>query len=222
MLKKFIFLLVTIVFLSCINETKKLPENFDFGSIENYKYINNYFNLQIRFDSIWIVQTQQQMNSIVKAGNELLNDNDNLKDAVKASQVNSAYLFTIFKFEHGTVTKYNPSFMVIAENTKMYPDIERGRDYLFEAQKFLNQTKIDYTFDMDIEEKNISNKNFDVMYAETNLMGMKIYQDYFSTVNKGFSLSFIISYSNEEEKKELYKIIKNINFGSMKKPRKIS
>ena len=37
-----------------------------------------------------------------------------------------------------------------------------------------------------------------------------ITQEYISTVKNGFSLSFIASYSTDEEKSELYKILDNI------------
>lgn len=48
------------------------------------------------------------------------------------------------------------------------------------------------------------------MEARLDYMGKIIFQEYISTVKKGFSLSIIISYSTEEEKNELYQVIDSI------------
>ena len=49
-----------------------------------------------------------------------------------------------------------------------------------------------------------------MMEAKLDYMGKIIIQEYISTVSKDFTLSFIISYTTEEEKQELYEIINNI------------
>lgn len=47
------------------------------------------------------------------------------------------------------------------------------------------------------------------MEAKLNSMGKTIIQEYLTTVNKKFSLSFIISYVTQEEKNELCELINN-------------
>ncbi len=67
-----------------------------------------------------------------------------------------------------------------------------------------------YSFEKEVFEKKIGNSLFHVMEARLDSMGKIILQEMISTVNNGFSLSFIISYSTEEEKNELYEVINNV------------
>lgn len=210
-MKNIIYLFIVTVLLSCSDQKKKLPENFDFGKTENGSYQNDYFDMEVLFNPNWIVQDKQAMNNLVTRGSELVTgDNKNLKSIVKASQVNTAYLLAVFKHEVGAAVEYNPSFMIVAENTENFQGIKNGKDYLFHAKKLLKQTQMSYLFEKEVFEKKIGECLFHVMEAKLDYMGKIIIQEYISTVNRGFSLSFIISYTTEEEKNELYEVINNI------------
>ena len=210
-MKKIIYLFSVTVLLSCSEQNNKLPNNFDFGKTENGSYKNDYFDMEVLFNPNWIVQDKQEMNNIAERGSDLItSDNENLKSILKASQVNTAYLLAVFKHEVGAAVEFNPSFMIVAENTKNFPGIKNGKDYLFHTKQLLKQTQIPYSFEKEVFEKKIGDSLFHVMEARLDYMGKIVIQEYISTVNKGFSLSFIISYSTEEEKKELYEVINNI------------
>jgi len=210
-MKKIIYLFILTLFLSCSDQKKDLPENFDFGKTENGFYKNDYFDMEVMFNPDWIVQDKQAMNNLVEVGSDLVTgDNENLKSIVKYSQVNTAYLLAVFKHELGAAVEYNPSFMIVAENTKNFPGVKNGKDYLFHAKKLLKQTQLSYLFEKEVFGKKIGNSLFHIMETKLDYMGTVITQEYISTVNKGFSLSFIISYATEEEKNELYEVIDNI------------
>ncbi len=210
-MRKIICLIIVISTLSCTGQEKKLPNDFDFGKTEKGSYKNDFFQMEISFNPDWVIQDKQQMNNLVEMGSEIVvGDNKNLKSAVKASMVNTAYLLTIFKYELGSAVEFNPSFMVVAENTKNFPGIKNGSDYLFHARKLLEQSQMEYHFEKDVFEKRIGKANFHVMEAKLDYLNKTIVQEYMTTVSKGFSLSFIVSYTNEDEKNELYEIIKKI------------
>lgn len=210
-MKNFIYILFTISILSCAKKEKNLPDNFDFGTTDQGMYTNDYFDMKIQFDPSWAVQDKQQVNNLVESASDItMKDNQNLKSIVKASMVNSAYLLTVFKHEIGTPVEFNPSFMVIAENTKNFPGIKDGSDYLFHAKKLLDQTNLEYRYEKEVFEKKVSNANFHILEAKIDIPGKTITQEYYATVTNGFSLSFIASYMNEDERDELYQIINNI------------
>jgi hypothetical protein len=213
-MRKIIYLFIVTVILSCANQEKKLPENFDFGKTNNGSYKNDYFNMELLFDSNWVIKDKQQMNSLAERGRDLItSENKKLKSIVKAAQVNTAYLLAIFKYKDGAAVEYNPSFMVVAENTKNLPGIKTGSDYLFHAKKLMKlmkQTQIQYKFEKEVYERVIGKSSFHIMEVKVDYMGKNIIQEYISAVNKGFSLSFIISYTSEEERDELYEIIDNV------------
>ena len=86
-MRKTICLFIVTVFLSCSNQEKKLPENFDFGKTENGSYKNDYFGMEVLFNPNWIVQDKQEMNNLIEQGSDLVTgDNKSLKSIVKASK----------------------------------------------------------------------------------------------------------------------------------------
>lgn len=208
---KIIYLFIITVLLSCSDQNKNLPDNFDFGKTENGSYKNDYFNMEVLFNPNWIVQDKQYMNNIMERGSDLVTgDNKNLKSLFKASQVNTAYLLAVFKHEVGAAVEFNPNFMLLAENTKNLPGIKNGKDYLFHAEKLMKQTQMSYSFEREVFEKKIGNSLFYVLETRLDYIGEIISQEYISTVKNGFTLSFIITYSTEEEKNELYEVINNV------------
>lgn len=211
-MNKIIYLIIsTLLLFSCSNQENKIPDNFDFGKTENGSYKNSYFNMSIQFNPDWVVQDKQQMNDLIELGNELTSgDDEYLKATIKAGQVNTAYLLSIFKYELGATVEYNPSFMVIAENTKNFSGIKDGSDYLFHAKKLLQKSQLEYYFEKEVIQKTIGKSSFHVMEAKIDYMGATITQEYMTTVRKGFSLSFVISYITEDEKNELYEIVNKI------------
>lgn len=210
-MRKIIYLIISVVTLSCTNQEKRLPDNFDFGEIKSGSYKNDYFNMEILFNPDWVVQDKQQMNNLIEKGGDLLTGEDgNLKAVIKASRVNTAYLLSVFKHEVGSAVEYNPSFMVVAENIKNSPGIKNGSDYLFHAKKLLEQSQMSYYFEKEFYKKTIGKSKFYIMEAKLDYMNQTIIQDYISTVTNGFSLSFIVSYTTKEQKNELYKIINKI------------
>ncbi|MCH2225925.1 MAG: hypothetical protein MK066_14240, partial [Crocinitomicaceae bacterium] len=94
-MKNLIYLLITFTILSCSNEENKIPDDFDFGTTENGLYKNDYFDLEITFNPDWAVQNKQVMNDLVKANTErIVGENSSLEAAIKAAEVNTAYLLT--------------------------------------------------------------------------------------------------------------------------------
>ncbi|GLR19953.1 hypothetical protein [Portibacter lacus] len=205
----------TIIFTLLYGHTnaQSFPETFDFGTTESDSYQNDFFKMEITFDSTWVIQDRRQMNSLVKTGGEIVaGDDEMLKSVVKASMVNTAYLLTIFKYEVGAPVEFNPSFLVVAENTINFPGIKKGSDYLFHSKKLLQQSQVPYTFDKDIFQQQVGSIEFYVMEAKVDYLGNTIVQDYMTAVINGFSLTFILSYTNEDEKSELYDILEHIMF----------
>nr|WP_321221783.1 hypothetical protein [uncultured Psychroserpens sp.] len=216
---KNIILLVTIVcFISC-NEDKKMPENFDYGTIENGIYTNDYFKFRLDFDESWNIQTQEQMNETAQYGAELIT-NDNVKAAIKATEVNTANLFSAYRHPLEQSIEYNYSIVVLAENTKMYPRVKRGSDYLDEARKLMSQTVVDYEFEDNYTTRTIGDQTFDVMTVTGDYMGISFRQEYMTTIINGFSFSIILSYDTDQQRQSLQNLIDKMSFNASKSKKK--
>lgn len=64
----------------------------------------------------------------------------------------------------------------------------------------------------DIENVTLNGTEFSIATLQYDINGITIYQRIFTTMKKGYSISFIVSYTNEESLKSLEKIVKTIKF----------
>lgn len=212
-MKKSLIILCTILFTFSYGfcQEKSEIQNFDFGTAKAGLYENDFFKLKISFNPEWSVQSQEQIDKLTEIGEDIIYGEDKqMKRIINSSKVNISTLLTIYQYELGSAVDYNPSFMVIAENTKLYTGVKTGKDYLFHAKNMLIQTAVGYSFKKDVYERKIGNVQFHVLEGKVEMLGKKISQDYMATVKNGFSLLFITTYTNKEEKEELYKIIEKI------------
>mgnify|MGYP001473863683 FL=1 len=69
---------------------------------------------------------------------------------------------------------------------------------------------MNYTFEEEYSSKQLANYNFDILKGKIDLISYKVTQEYLTTVAGNFTLSIIISYGNEEEKSELYRVIESM------------
>lgn len=206
-----LFILLTIT--AGFGQSDKPAESFDYGNIEKNVYRNDYFGLNITFDTTWFVKDKKQKKEMREAGKKLITGDDKvMKAVIKASEVNVANIFTIFKYEHGAPVDFNPSFAAVAENIKKSPGIKNGKDYLFHVRKFLKLSQLKHTFEKEIYQRKIGSKKFWVLETNINYLGQVIKQEYIYKIFKRFTLSFIMAYNSEEQKKELYQLLKDIEF----------
>jgi hypothetical protein len=196
----------------CSNQDK--PKDFDYGHVENNKYVNSFFNFEISIHPDWIVQTNEQMESMTKVGKELVaGDDSKMKALLKASEINTANLLSVFQFERGSAVEYNPSIVLIAENTKNFPGIKNGKDYLFQARKLLDQSQLKYdSIDKEFTKEVINGTDFYKMNANITYGGLNIRQIYYSTVSKEFSFNVIISFTNDRQKEDLLELVNSMKF----------
>ncbi|WP_028887437.1 hypothetical protein [Tenacibaculum ovolyticum] len=215
MKKKIILITVLLACLISTQCTKLVDKkDFDYGKVENNVYSNSFFDFKMEVPSGWIVQTKEQTDKIREIGKKVvIGEDKNLEAIVKASEVNSAYLLTVFQHEVGAAVEYNPGFMLLVENLDFAPGIKTGADYLFNAKKLLKQSKIEYQgYDNEIEEVEINKQNFYVMSLSIEYAGVNIKQKYFTTIRNGFSINLIMSFVDDNQKEILEKTLKTFKF----------
>ena len=217
-MKKLLLVLVLVLSVAC-QESNKIPDTFDYGTIENGVYINDFFNLRMPFKTSWNVQTRQELDALGENAEEFVKS-EAVKDIIRTADVTSANLFCAYKFEPETVEIYNPSIILVAENIKSSPQLKRGSDYLKEARKLLEDSTLNYEFDTSSEPIELGGKQFDVLKVTGHYLDNTFYQQYISTIDQGFSLSVIISYANDSQRQELETLMKGISFTGGKSKKK--
>lgn len=190
--------------------------DFDYGVVENNKYINSFFNMEMTIPTDWVVQTKEQTEELAETGKQLVaGDDAKMKAVMKVSEINSAFLLSVFQYEKGSAVEYNPGISLIAENIKNYPGIKNGSDYLFQARRVMEQSQFKYDhLDKEFKKEVINGTLFYTMNARMKYMGLNIKQVYYSTVSNGFSISAIISFTDKKQKKELLKSINSMKLGN--------
>jgi hypothetical protein len=203
-----------LLLASATTYTQAQTANFDYGKVENNKYINAYFNFEMPVPSNWFIQSKEATKNMMETGKKMVaGDDENLQAVFDASEINSAFLLTVFKYEQGAAVEFNPSISIIAENLKNYSGIKSGADYLFHTSRILAQSQVKYEhIDKEFVKEVINGTDFYTMHAEMNFMGQNIKQIYYSAIIKGFSFDVIISYADEDQKNELLSLINAMKF----------
>src|SRR5215510_2148043 len=143
---------------------KQQPKNFDYGKIENGLYTNNYFDFEIPVPANWAVQNKEQVQQLQKTGEDVISGNNKeLGAKIKAADIRTALLLTVFKNKTDAVTdKFNSSFIILSENLGGMP-IKKGSDYLAHAKQIMQQSSMSYQFAPEYASEKIGNREFDRM-----------------------------------------------------------
>lgn len=218
---KFLFFLsLSFIIFSCSTthedprlKDKDVPMDFDLGVAENGIYTNKYFGMTFSYNKNWNVQSHEELNRLVDLGAEVATGDDELlKASVEASKVNTAYLFSVFRDELGSSVEFNPSVMSIAENVSKYKSFKTGKDYLKQARTMIERSQLQTEMVGDFEKVNLGTKPFYSMTLKGEQMGVTYTQEYFATIEKGFSLSFIVTYQTDEDRAQMIEVLESIEF----------
>ena len=192
---------------------KKASDEIDFGTLSNSVYQNKYFGFSVTLPKDWSVQDQKARRQLTKKGAQLVaGDNKNLEAVVKASELQTVNLITVFEHPLGSPVAYNPSIVGVAEMVRELPGIKRGKDYFFQARKILEAGQIQVSFPKDYYSERLGGVEFDVMELEISMLGKVIKQKYYAAIQKGYALCFIVSFTNDEEAASLQRILSSITF----------
>ena len=190
---------------------ENLPKSFDYGRIENNVYINDFFEIQVELPGSWVVLSQQEINAMNKSGQSLYSSDKNKADsAFSGADADIANLLSLYRYPTDS-KKSNYSFKIVAQINRD-PSIKNGKDVLFLLKKFLEGAQVKFEFDKEIYKHKFGNTNFYVLESKMLMARNELQQEYWAGILKGFSLSIILSYNNEEQKKELHDIIEKIKF----------
>ena len=203
--------MVTIAFLQGCG--RKAVNEIDFGTVTDSVYQNEYFGLTVAFPPEWSIQDQEAQQKMMEmGGNIVAGDDKNLRAAVKASEMTTVNLFAAFKYAVGAPVPYNPNIVCLAERVRHMPGIREGTDYLFHVKKFIESSQIQVSFSKEMSTKSMGGQQFGVMQYEISMAGMTIRQKYYTAIINGYALSFIVSFTTEEEELALQNILDTIDF----------
>lgn len=202
------FLLVT----SCKQFTG-IPDDFDYGEVENNIYSNKYFGFNFPVKNGWEALEKDYMDSVRSEGvKEMTDGNTELEKTFEASQIKTANLISIIKIETDVFQPYSANLSLVAENLKLAIQIKDGKSYLETAKEFMLGSGIDIKFIGPITDYEIAGKKFSTMEIVNNYAGMEVHQDFYAIIINGFGLSFIGSWINEDQREAIRNQLAQISF----------
>ena len=141
-------------------------------------------------------------------------DNKKMKAALKAGDINTASLLTVFKYKPGTnTTEFNPSIMMVAENLKNVPGVKSGDVYLAQSRKLMMAGEMQYDHIDDVfAKKEINGWEFYTMNVTATFNGTAVKQVYLATVKDGFAIGLIYSFADDAQKANLEKWINTFDY----------
>ncbi len=175
-------------------------DTFIGSTIEN-EYKNNFFGFSLQYPQGWQYKNKEEIKKTIETGIELLKtDNDKNNEELLSSIKQEIILFSTSNikkdrnFGIGVVKQPNQNILskTIALKTK---DIFLGNDNVKLAE--------------DLEEININGVNYSTFSV---ISFDKIKSKIYLTMKRGYSISFVLTFINEEGKNDLELVMKTVKF----------
>ena len=188
---------------------KNQPVPIDFlGFVQKTTYTNKFFGFSLEFPENWEVDDPLESESEINAGVEALKtEEERFNRALAAAVKEEVVVFGVSHNKGEGQTSEN--FLV---GVLKLPDPQMDSQALLKSTKdfFLQNPNIKLLEDIRNFEKN--GVKFSTMTFLTTIQGFKITQRIYSTVRKGYSITFTMSYIEESERAALDKIFESVKF----------
>jgi hypothetical protein len=192
---------------------KSAPKTITMGTQDGNKYTNDYFGLELNVPEGWTIASEEEKAALFQASQDVIEEkNKYLAKKMDLSKEQTLNLMFAFKYPL-THQGINPSVFCMAENLGLLgkATVKSGKDYLAMVKSSMEQTGMPYTFGDVITEK-LDNKDFDVMEASISAGDIKVTQKYYAAIFDDYALTFIETYSNEEEASDTKSLMDTVIF----------
>jgi len=210
---------LTLVFLATVMTSNCFlakPEKVDPGAIDGSTYSNKFFKMTLKIPDKWLAHSQDETNPLRKQGAELVaGQNKAMKDQIEAAEKSIVYLIHVSRYPLGYTGAFNPSFQCNAEKMGILSAGSTSSDYLANFRKLISQGQgqLKYTLS-DNYAQSIGGMNFMALDAEATIGQVSIHQKLCVSVIKGYALSFIMTYSSEDDLYTLNDVLKSVSFSA--------
>ena len=208
-MKKIILSVFVLLILTSCKENDPKTADFDYGTIENGVYKNNYFNFEMPVNDKWFPKSKKDRILMSSKTKKTENKSDKSPD-VKGADVKNAVLFSIAKFPAEAVQTANPSMFINSVNLEGYPNIKSPSDYIAMTRQMLDNTPLILVYKKEPYSKTIDGVEFQVM--EIFNQDYEVTQEYLATLRNGFAISLVMAYTSEMQKEELYIMLDQLKF----------
>jgi hypothetical protein len=172
------------------------PDN---GKVVDGVYANQFFGFRYAVPQGWTVHGEETQKVLSETGRDLVaGDDENKRRIMEAASKRSFHLLTVFEYPLGTPNKQNRGVQVLAENVAFAPGIQTGKDYLLIMAKGLASTQLQAAFEGDPVQETIDGIDFYHQALTMQISGKTVHELFYTTVEKGFAVSFLFTPQTDE------------------------
>ena len=183
------------------------PSDF-LGTSTETNYKNTFFNFTFDFPKDWSQRKYAEIRDNVSSALENytppeVRNNKAFQESLKSETV----IFGVSQKNTGSGKGTNLVFGVIKQ-----PNPEATSNDVIEATKKLVLLNPKNEVIKETEKIRLNGTEFSTMTFQADINGVKIYQKILTTIRKSYSITFVLSYVNEDGLKSLEKIVSTIKF----------
>lgn len=184
----------------------EVPADFlGIGTKNEYK--NTFFDFSLSFSSDWKQVDDSLIETSRQVGLEMLkSEKEKVNKAFEASSKNEVVIFLLVKQKGEAMQGPNLGIGVLKQSSSK---ITSQMVAVVTKNFFLTNEKIKLT--KDVEKVQINGTEFSTFSISNQ---GEIQQTLFTTIRKGYSITFVMSYTNSDERKSLDKLMEGLKFGS--------
>lgn len=175
-------------------------DTIDRGHFNGAVYSNTYFDFQIDVPGDYVIADDEALRVMMDSDEAWENsDSELVREAMEAAKVNSIDLFLASKFHLDELGEFNASIIGLGERIPPLAGIDGPADYLRHSKQLLELSEPSFRVHPGFEEFDISGHDFALMKVTAEFEGIRMRQEYYATMAKGFVLCFILTYDSDEE-----------------------
>lgn len=184
------------------------PKVFDYGTIEGNTYANKYLGIQFTLPDTWETQGQEFNDAIVKIGQSQMKGKTSQMQNKIDEAPQKVKILVSSKKTVGSAGAAN--FICSAEILDQPLLITSGTDYLRAMINGFRKSTLpsDYLYSDVIKQEKLGTNL--LPYAETTKAGV-IKQRFYSIVRKGYGITFVLTYMEDEDFQAMKKMMENAN-----------
>lgn len=212
-MKKSLVLILLLLICGCsTNENATENTTINLGTVNNYIYSNDFFNIELGLNNEWYLLSNEEQEALTNTGLENYSkNNDSLKKQLELSEEVNVNLLFLSKYPV-QYEQFNPKLLIVATNLDYYKQIKTASQFLQAQKESYEILGVQFESISDTHEETIGEYKFSQLEHVTYSADQLYTQRHYATIKDGYALSFIMTYTNEIEFRELDNMLKTIIF----------
>ncbi len=175
------------------------------GVLKGVKYTNPSVPVKLKLPKDWFLTLSDKKVFAIDGSDEAVK----LEPLVR----NSYRLLYLLKYNEVPAGKFNTSLIFMTSDKSEYIKSTSADKHNERIRTGLGKSGRNYTFEQESYDKELAGKNFNVLPTSVKLnTGVEVFQEYHSVILDERLMTFILTYTNEEDRQDLEKIMKTVTF----------